>query len=372
MLRRRGRWLWVLGGAGVAVGAAVAALIVSDLGARGEAMRNGSGDHVPELIVCPATIFGPLVGWLFVWHGLSLWARRPDNRIGALMVAIGCVCPLAVSALARAPALYSLGAAFGNLYIAPTVHLLLALPSGRLQSHGDRLTVAAAYLATLVLLPLAFLFADPARIGCGNCPPNAFLVADEKAVADTLSIAASVVLAGVALALISSLVRRWRRATPVRLSRYSPLRHPRPSPSSVLFFGGALVAFGAATVTPVTGSGSYLTLAIGVVAFMPFFTIPGWCEDECDADAWHGVRVSRQVIEAPETLSAEQISGERNLEVRRVMRERYGTERFLRDAGAELVAEDDFGKLWRAEPEKLNLLLFPGVKSVVVGRGHRG
>ena len=50
-------------------------------------------------------------------------------------------------------------------------------------------------------------------------------------------------------------------------------------------------------------------------------------------DGWslfhiHGVRVPRQVVEAPETITAEQITGEQNQEVRRVMIERMGWERF--------------------------------------------
>lgn len=252
-LRRRRLCLWVLGVAGVAVGAAVAALVVSDLAARGESARSGFGDHVPLLLVVFGTLFGTLVGWIFVWSGLELVVRRADIRTGALMVAIGCVCPLAVSALAREPVLFSLGTAFGNLYIALTAHLLLAFPAGRLRSHGDRLIVAGFYLATLVLLPLASLFAGFARLGCGACPPNALMVADEEAAAGALFIAASIVLASVALALIFALIssrdRRW--------------------------LGAGLVAFGVATVTPLTGSSSDLTLAIGVVGFfLGFAQIP--------------------------------------------------------------------------------------------------
>jgi hypothetical protein len=71
-------------------------------------------------------------------------------------------------------------------------------------------------------------------------------------------------------------------------------------------------------------------------------------------DGWgvhavHGVRVPRQVVEAPETLSVEQIAGEANVEVRRVMLERFGAERFMRESGGRLVQQDEWGKLWRAD-----------------------
>ena len=61
---------------------------------------------------------------------------------------------------------------------------------------------------------------------------------------------------------------------------------------------------------------------------------------------WHGVRVPQQVIEAPETLTVAQIQAERNAEVRRVMMERYGWERYAKASGAMMVHRDDYGTLW--------------------------
>jgi hypothetical protein len=53
----------------------------------------------------------------------------------------------------------------------------------------------------------------------------------------------------------------------------------------------------------------------------------------------HGVAVTEQIVMAPHTISIEQINTETNTEVRRVMIERYGTERYLNDSGAEVVHE---------------------------------
>jgi hypothetical protein len=63
--------------------------------------------------------------------------------------------------------------------------------------------------------------------------------------------------------------------------------------------------------------------------------------------AIHGVRVPAPVVEAPETITVGHIHDEPDVEVRRVMLERYGHARFLRDAGAEQVHADDTGTLWR-------------------------
>lgn len=70
----------------------------------------------------------------------------------------------------------------------------------------------------------------------------------------------------------------------------------------------------------------------------------GWA-----AWAWHGVRVPRQVIERPDTITVEQIHATRNVEVRWVLLERYGLARYLRDSEAALVDVDDYGKLWHRD-----------------------
>jgi hypothetical protein len=62
---------------------------------------------------------------------------------------------------------------------------------------------------------------------------------------------------------------------------------------------------------------------------------------------WHGVLVPDYVIEAPAKITTGAIDDERNAEVRRVMIERYGQERYLLDSGAQLIASDCYGDLYR-------------------------
>src|SRR6185436_7432036 len=59
----------------------------------------------PEL----TAVFGPLVGWSFIGTGLFAWYRRPDNRFGPLMTAVGftwCVSGLIVE---RHPGVFIIG-----------------------------------------------------------------------------------------------------------------------------------------------------------------------------------------------------------------------------------------------------------------------
>lgn len=63
---------------------------------------------------------------------------------------------------------------------------------------------------------------------------------------------------------------------------------------------------------------------------------------------WHGVRVPHVVIQAPETLTVAAIHAERDLEVRRIMLERYGYERYLHEAEVTEVHRDGYGVLYSA------------------------
>lgn len=67
--------------------------------------------------------------------------------------------------------------------------------------------------------------------------------------------------------------------------------------------------------------------------------------------AAHGVRVEPWIIEQPEKITDETISEEKNAEVRRMMIERYGPDKYLLDSGAEAISHDETGILYRKELE---------------------
>ena len=66
--------------------------------------------------------------------------------------------------------------------------------------------------------------------------------------------------------------------------------------------------------------------------------------------AWHGVRVSQQVIDAPETIGVQEALSETNAEVRRVMLTRIGTERLAQELPPKIIDTDHDG---RGMPRKL-------------------
>lgn len=62
--------------------------------------------------------------------------------------------------------------------------------------------------------------------------------------------------------------------------------------------------------------------------------------------SWRGRTVPARVIVAPETLTVGDILDEDNIEVRQVMLDRFGIERFVHEAGATKKDESSFGTLW--------------------------
>jgi len=63
---------------------------------------------------------------------------------------------------------------------------------------------------------------------------------------------------------------------------------------------------------------------------------------------WHGVAVPERIITSPQTITLAEIQAEKNAEVRRVMIERFGNTRFLRESGAKMVHRDETGELYHA------------------------
>jgi hypothetical protein len=66
---------------------------------------------------------------------------------------------------------------------------------------------------------------------------------------------------------------------------------------------------------------------------------------------WHGVAMPPSVGREPDAVTPSKVIGWSNAERRRVAIERIGLQRFMQDVGAEVVQEDDYGRLWRTTRE---------------------
>src|SRR4051794_28304684 len=209
------------------------------------------------------------VSMSFVVAGLIGWTRRPANRTGMLMVAVG-FGVLATSLYeGNNPVPFTLGNLLGSLFIGVFVHLLLAYPSGRLISRRGRIIVVGGYVTALVAPLLDSMFGNPSTCKPHACPDNLVFISDNHAahvVATTLWTLVAVILFAGAFAL---LVGRWRRATPALRRQLRP----------VYFAGGLsvlLLAIGF-VVTPFTGVGNTLVSIALIVTFtaVPFLFLAG-------------------------------------------------------------------------------------------------
>jgi signal transduction histidine kinase len=205
-----------------------------------------------------------LVGWSFIGTGLFAWWRRPLNRTGVLMTALGFAWFAQTLSAANSEVLFTIGIALDSLFPSIAAHLLLAFPTGRLEGRAVRWTVAGGYfVATVLQLPsLLFEAEEPDDL-------HSFLVAHpNQPLSDRLD--ALQYLGGVALAAASTVIvtRRWRAASPPQRQVLAPV---------LWTGGGALLAFLIAKGLDAAGSPEHRLelFAEALLATVPFGFLVG-------------------------------------------------------------------------------------------------
>jgi signal transduction histidine kinase len=148
---RRRAWSLVPVAAGLAVAAGGASL--------GFALAAGSPD--------PVQVF--LMEWVavpYIAAGAIAWWRRPESRLGPLMVAGGLASAFSGWQLAESAGPYTFGAAFDIVPAALFLHVYLAFPDGRLRSRFEGVLVGVGYASAvgLQLVKLALGGVDPANL----------------------------------------------------------------------------------------------------------------------------------------------------------------------------------------------------------------
>jgi signal transduction histidine kinase len=187
-----------------------------------------------------------VIGAGFTGVGLFAWYRRPDNPVGALMVATGFMWYLLVASNTEPSLLWTLGTLLSNLFVATAIHLLLAFPSGHLRTSLDRVLVGLGYALTTIGWAPVVLFTGPDWMNCASCPENLLLI-DANDFGKTWGDALSVVGIALLLTVVGRLSQRWRAAS-------APLRR---------------------TVLPVFAAGGVLMLALAAALAVMLFDPDG-------------------------------------------------------------------------------------------------
>jgi signal transduction histidine kinase len=164
------RWGWESAVAVVAIVAAVAAFWVT-INARFLEYPYWLGVQKADFIL------GPVFVGLY-WHH-----RRPDNRLGLLMIALGLIFIPYILESIRSPYPFTIGTMVEAVYIPLALAIVLAFPNGRLDGRAERLILVGVVVG-YTLPYLVWLLVSPAQLiprlslsGCrALCPHDPFAV----------------------------------------------------------------------------------------------------------------------------------------------------------------------------------------------------
>lgn len=153
-----------------------------------------------------------LLAWItlsFVGSGLVAWWRRPESRLGPLMMIAGFLTSLSALSLLNEPLPFTIGVTLDLVPFPLFLHVFLAFPTGRLRNTGERVLVGAGYFAAVGLQIVALMLG-------GFSPDNVLAVTSAPTAAATLFDIQLLAIAAMALAGIAVLVARRRTAGPAR------------------------------------------------------------------------------------------------------------------------------------------------------------
>jgi signal transduction histidine kinase len=163
--------------------------------------------------------------------GLHALSRRRDDRFALLLLALSGTWFLTTFAESGDSGLYTLGRICGFVAQAVLVYVLLAYPTGRLETRVDRMLVATTGILVLVLfLPRALLaqgfeVPSPYTSCTAHCPPNALFALDHEPgfVAAVMRPAGAGLAFLLFMAVSARLIQRFRAATPVGRRMFAPV-----------------------------------------------------------------------------------------------------------------------------------------------------
>jgi signal transduction histidine kinase len=237
--------------AAVIAGAAAASLIASS-------------DHTPS--PAAAIVAGLVISWSFIGAGLYAWWRRPANRFGALMSAVGFTFMLGALTASDHSVVFTIGVLVSSLYVVVFVHMVLAYPDGRLERAWHAKLLAAGYALTVIgpLPQLLWGFTDRMGDSCPDCPESALLIETNDTLRDVFNGIASIIGVVLVAVILVVLIRRWRDATPLQRGALAPVLW-----SSIVL----LVLLGASLGSDAAGV-SRLTDVLGWLSLLVFASVP--------------------------------------------------------------------------------------------------
>ena len=175
-----------------------------------------------------------LPGLAFLAAGQLAWARRPDNRIGPLLVLTGFAWYVGTYQASSDATIGGLAYAFQGYYDGLLAWLVLAYPSGRLRWRSPRLVVAA-FLLTLAARTVirSALYHPVASYGDLSDPAVALQYVADASLRNDVDFVFRVAVTCIAFGVLILVVARFRSASPAGRQIAGPI-----------LLGGLAVALG--------------------------------------------------------------------------------------------------------------------------------
>ncbi len=210
---------------------------------------------------------GAFVGLSFSATGVWAWLRRPHNRFGALMTAVGYAWFLGALTEIDDAWLYTLGVYLSPLYLVLVGQMLLSFPTGSLETTAQRSLIALAYVDVL-LVTLPFFLLGGTIDGPAAAPRNGWGLTDAQDGADVFATFSRLVAVALIAWLAVLLVRKRRRASPPQRRAMAPILW-----TGFLF----LIALGVAMlVDALSGDGDASSSTVPAVVSLAAFMAMPW------------------------------------------------------------------------------------------------
>jgi PAS domain S-box-containing protein len=187
------------------------AAVVGLAEAAGASAIIATSNHEPHKIATIA--LAVTAGVSFVAGGLHVLRRRPENRTGLYLAAVGYLWMFGALPEANNNVVFTAGIFLSNLTFIPFAALVLAFPTGQLIHRADRVLVRATAWFVLIGPPLLLLFAKRPS-SCGeHCLDSAIVVYDSPTIEHIIDLTGTAFTVVLIAAVVAVLVRRWRRAS---------------------------------------------------------------------------------------------------------------------------------------------------------------
>jgi signal transduction histidine kinase len=181
-------------------GIAAVALVLIALNGVGAATRAAP-------VEWPAFVSDLLVGSVMVGAGVSGWTRRPESRIGPLLVIAGLLYLIGALQWTDWVAAYTAGFLVHNTFGYPLAHAVLTFPTGRASDRLERVLLTGLYGAGLLLLGERLI--EEAERSCPGCLAG-LDPRTTASLADALLVTASAGLVFLSAAFVGVIARKWR------------------------------------------------------------------------------------------------------------------------------------------------------------------